>query len=978
MNKKFLSTILFGALMVASTGTFVSCKDYDDDIDDLNKKYEQLANSLDELKESIGSYVSSVTYDASTGKLTVTGGDGSSASVTIAANLPNYTIEVTADGTVSLKKDGAVVSSGKISFPAAAGFDASKLSVVNGVLQYDGKPTAVKIPKNSIEEIKDGETVVGYTITLDGKPYSFSVIDALALRSLVFVPQCYVGGIPAMDFSSFEFNPMTKEDETMADGTSTKGKAVLTPEVIAQYNMNPSAVSKAQIDVENLAFDIKCVPYHGKTTTTARSVEHAAKATFAGIDTKKGLLNVKVSAKSEFFEALSSENVDVVALQVPLTEVAKEKAGASTEGSVTSDYVSVYAVEKVQSKLQIAATNKALTYDENTHHYVTKFNDAKEQEEIDAEVAFDNTEGLNLTELVKSCYNHPGKESATQTHGTFDNATFGFSYEFDMKGFDGKDLVYEVKTGNDVPTDQEKFANITKDAEGNYRLTAKAYTINGVTYASIDRTPIVRVKLVDKDGRIVRVGYIKVQITPGEVKSTPITIPTYTVIPACGDESITLSAEVMNVYVYDAVKMSKEDFYKTYQFDAEKSSANVKEYVEENAGAKETISLKWTIANATLWDLTKAKDEAKAVYVRKDGREGGDVVISLSANIDRPTLSYTVADLIKNYWNQDQTAVLLNVRIPNAGEEGDGEKCTYVNNLNAAFVTYKTGEMEGLLKLPAVADKYEAYAAATDYHYYFDANKNKREITVGTAKYVITVTDDGKILYASKNGGVAQKVAVIADEFDAVKKIYPITYQETENAKELLNTNEFYAFIYIAVQVCENREAVIGGKGSFIANFVRPINIAGEGAENFSDRADFGKEGSYLAADKVVVLSDWRNAYDPKEGLFSDNPNYWSYYGIEKIELGNATCNLNGTVQELPYTLEVAFVSAGETWTSTKDATRTFKADKKDFPYGAFVYCNNGTKIQNDFDLYLTVSVTYKWGVITTSADKPITVHVKK
>ena len=32
MNKKFLSAILFGALMVSSTGTFVSCKDYDDDM----------------------------------------------------------------------------------------------------------------------------------------------------------------------------------------------------------------------------------------------------------------------------------------------------------------------------------------------------------------------------------------------------------------------------------------------------------------------------------------------------------------------------------------------------------------------------------------------------------------------------------------------------------------------------------------------------------------------------------------------------------------------------------------------------------------------------------------------------------------------------------------------------------------------------------------------------------------------------------
>ena len=46
MNKKFLSAILFGALMVTSTGTFVSCKDYDDDIDSLNEKVDKLTHLL--------------------------------------------------------------------------------------------------------------------------------------------------------------------------------------------------------------------------------------------------------------------------------------------------------------------------------------------------------------------------------------------------------------------------------------------------------------------------------------------------------------------------------------------------------------------------------------------------------------------------------------------------------------------------------------------------------------------------------------------------------------------------------------------------------------------------------------------------------------------------------------------------------------------------------------------------------------------
>ncbi|KAB5435464.1 MULTISPECIES: HAD family hydrolase [Phocaeicola] len=63
MNKKFLSAVLFGALMVSSTGTFVSCKDYDDDIEelwgavnggkeDLSKKVSALETSVSDLQSA--------------------------------------------------------------------------------------------------------------------------------------------------------------------------------------------------------------------------------------------------------------------------------------------------------------------------------------------------------------------------------------------------------------------------------------------------------------------------------------------------------------------------------------------------------------------------------------------------------------------------------------------------------------------------------------------------------------------------------------------------------------------------------------------------------------------------------------------------------------------------------------------------------------------------------------------------------------
>ncbi len=47
MRKKYLSALLFGALLFASAGTFTSCKDYDDDIENLQSQVDKLATKED-------------------------------------------------------------------------------------------------------------------------------------------------------------------------------------------------------------------------------------------------------------------------------------------------------------------------------------------------------------------------------------------------------------------------------------------------------------------------------------------------------------------------------------------------------------------------------------------------------------------------------------------------------------------------------------------------------------------------------------------------------------------------------------------------------------------------------------------------------------------------------------------------------------------------------------------------------------------
>ena len=82
MNKKFLSAILFGALMVSSTGTFVSCKDYDDDIKDLQEQINSNKDAIAALQKLVGegkwvTYISSIENGFS-----VTMSDGTTTSIT--------------------------------------------------------------------------------------------------------------------------------------------------------------------------------------------------------------------------------------------------------------------------------------------------------------------------------------------------------------------------------------------------------------------------------------------------------------------------------------------------------------------------------------------------------------------------------------------------------------------------------------------------------------------------------------------------------------------------------------------------------------------------------------------------------------------------------------------------------------------------------------------------------------------------------
>ena len=81
MRKKYLSALLFGALLVASTGTFTSCKDYDDEINNLQEQITTNKDAIAALQKLVGEGKWVTSISGIENGFTVTMSDGSTTEI---------------------------------------------------------------------------------------------------------------------------------------------------------------------------------------------------------------------------------------------------------------------------------------------------------------------------------------------------------------------------------------------------------------------------------------------------------------------------------------------------------------------------------------------------------------------------------------------------------------------------------------------------------------------------------------------------------------------------------------------------------------------------------------------------------------------------------------------------------------------------------------------------------------------------------
>ena len=151
MNKKYLSVVLFGALMLGAAGTFTSCKDYDDDINNLQEQITANADAIKKLQDLVGDgkFVTGVTSDGNT--ITFTFSDNSTVPVTI---------ETEQAQKVEVKGDELYIDDQPTGIKVAkeAEIETGLVKAENGtwwVLGEDGKYTDTEIPVSGVTAVKN-------------------------------------------------------------------------------------------------------------------------------------------------------------------------------------------------------------------------------------------------------------------------------------------------------------------------------------------------------------------------------------------------------------------------------------------------------------------------------------------------------------------------------------------------------------------------------------------------------------------------------------------------------------------------------------------------------------------------------------------------------------------------------------------------------------------------------------------------------
>ena len=340
MRKKYLSALLFGALLFASAGTFTSCKDYDDDLNSLSERIDEVKKQIQEIQQLISSGAVITNVESTSNGVIVTLSNGKTFELTNGvdgeAGTPGSVVSIGENGNWFIDgEDTGLAAQGPQGEQGPAGEDG--VNAVGYIYYYPGTEGAedgywveVTVDAEGVETkkitpnkwttsissgvvaIMDGEDLILRNV--EGANDDVVISLSADLKSLVFQRQMVLDGQNAFEYPYLPykakanlnkkiegtlevFNPNdcddllgTTEDYYVIDGVQTAEKnSYVNPLKEVDYHMNPNFTNVAPFK------DMLTVVSDDVDFLATRSVNNAAAqptATYVKHDSESGMLTV--------------------------------------------------------------------------------------------------------------------------------------------------------------------------------------------------------------------------------------------------------------------------------------------------------------------------------------------------------------------------------------------------------------------------------------------------------------------------------------------------------------------------------------------------------------------------------------------------------------------------------------------------------------------------------------------------------------
>lgn len=654
MNKKYLNVILFSALIMGTTGTFTSCKDYDDDISNLQTQIDANKVTLDELKSKIdGGFVitkcekndegvlitfsNGQTCQLYNGAKGENGGAGKDAAVWTIDKNDGYWYK---DGT---KTEYKAIGSDGVGAPGQNGENGwyYKPNAATGCfdiyqLDADGKEKFIKATDiswkveggsaNGISVVLNGNTLtVDGAIDKNGEVVTTPIEISLGqpLGSVAFVPDVIDATINYPTTTDEFYHLATYWDETKYDAT--------TKALIGQVNFDKS-------NAVEMVYRLN--PTNAYTENAVLGFINREVTTRAIAGDKQTLLNV-VPADKFIDEGSAVINATINASKLSATPKHNLAALQVFVGQVpvTSDYI---VVKSTPIDVKLADSVKTVVGAAAVEFYprLKSIVGLKEND------AFIKTY-VTLADAANFDFKYenngkPGEIDLNKKVGLYTNDKLDYLYALGFTGMSYEFSLPEEYKGDDAQqTNQQWF--IREKSEGVFAVD-ETHLTEGLTSA-IGRTPVVRVDayLTNNAGakKLVASSYIKLYISatasvekdPNEIKIAADQNIVYQDLKATTTKVAQMEWQRINNEMYGKESLTATTFWSNYggankQYEVKVTTFN------KNTGAVIELLKNSNVPSGVFTDNTSIPGIALSINLNESNVQTSDIRIDVDNKVN--------------------------------------------------------------------------------------------------------------------------------------------------------------------------------------------------------------------------------------------------------------------------------------------------------------------------------------------------------